>query len=309
MTMQNKTKKILVLVGVKGPKKEVFVKDIEEKVGKDIDIVLAEFSDLYFSISDKNIYVEVNGTPITDFDLVYFRRAGGGFSIVAATLATCLKAKNIKFIDSSWGEIGPLGSKFTSLVKLCAEGLPIIKSIYVRQKQIGKYSQRIAAELGLPLIAKELSMQKGKGVYKIESIAGFAELPPKNSHGSDNQFLFQEYKNLGDEYRVLVLGQKAGVWEKKILTVEGEFRHNVSLGAREEFLPLNKIPADLAKIATDAAIKLNLQIAGVDIAKDKNTGKYYLIEVNRGPGFTYDTSVSPEMDQIAKFLRKETEGK
>ena len=307
--MQNKTKKILVLVGVKGPKKEVFVKDIEEKVGKDIDIVLAEFSDLYFSISDKNIYVEVNGTPITDFDLVYFRRAGGGFSIVAATLATCLKAKNIKFIDSSWGEIGPLGSKFTSLVKLCAEGLPIIKSIYVRQKQIGKYSQRIAAELGLPLIAKELSMQKGKGVYKIESIAGFAELPPKNSHGSDNQFLFQEYKNLGDEYRVLVLGQKAGVWEKKILTVEGEFRHNVSLGAREEFLPLNKIPADLAKIATDAAIKLNLQIAGVDIAKDKNTGKYYLIEVNRGPGFTYDTSVSPEMDQIAKFLRKETEGK
>ena len=307
--MQNKTKKILVLVGVKGPKKEVFVKDIEEKVGKDIDIVLAEFSDLYFSISDKNIYVEVNGTPITDFDLVYFRRAGGGFSIVAATLATCLKAKNIKFIDSSWGEIGPLGSKFTSLVKLCAEGLPIIKSIYVRQKQIGKYSQRIAAELGLPLIAKELSMQKGKGVYKIESIAGFAELPPKNSHGSDNQFLFQEYKNLGDEYRVLVLGQKVGVWEKKILTVEGEFRHNVSLGAREEFLPLNKIPGDLAKIATDAAIKLNLQIAGVDIAMDKNTGKYYLIEVNRGPGFTYDASLSPEMDQIAKFLREEAESK
>jgi D-alanine-D-alanine ligase-like ATP-grasp enzyme len=52
-----------------------------------------------------------------------------------------------------------------------------------------------------------------------------------------------------------------------------------------------------------------LQIAGVDIAEDQNTGKYYLIEVNRGPGFTYDTEVSPEMDQIAKFLKEEAENK
>jgi len=79
------------------------------------------------------------------------------------------------------------------------------------------------------------------------------------------------------------------------------------LGAREEFLDIEKIPDDLAKIAEDAAIKLNLQIAGVDVAADKNTGKYYLIEVNRGPGFTYDTEVSPEMDEIAKFLKEETE--
>lgn len=298
-------KKILILVGIKGPKKEIFVKEISERISGNVEIILAEFSDLYFAISDKSIEVEVGGMPIDNFNLVYFRRAGGGFSIMAATLATCLKAKNIKFIDSSWGEIGPLGSKFTSLVKLSVLGLPIIKSIYVRQKQIENYKERISKELGFPLIAKELSMQKGKGVYKIDSIEGFDNLPEKSLGGSDNQFLFQEYKNLGDEYRVLVLGQKVGVWEKKILTVEGEFRHNVSLGAREEFLPLEEIPEDLAKIATDAAIKLNLQIAGVDIAKDKITGKYYLIEVNRGPGFTYDTEVSPEMDQIAKFLREE----
>jgi glutathione synthase/RimK-type ligase-like ATP-grasp enzyme len=300
-------KKILILVGIKGPKKGIFVTDIASRIGKDVEITLAEFSDLYFSISDHNIYVEIAEVPLTDFDLVYFRRAGGGFSIMAATLATCLKAMGIKFIDSSWEEIGPLGSKFTSLVKLCVEGLPIIKSIYVRQKQIGKYQEKIIEELGLPLIAKELSMQRGKGVYKVESILDFEKLPAKSSTGSDNQFLFQEYKNLGDEYRVLVLGERVGVWEKKTLTVEGEFRHNVSLGAREEFLDLDKIPAILSKIAIDAAVKLNLQIAGVDIAEDKNTGKYYLIEVNRGPGFTYDTKVSPEMDQIAKFLKEETE--
>ena len=148
-----------------------------------------------------------------------------------------------------------------------------------------------------------------KGVFKIDSVEDIANLPLTDSKGRDNQFMFQEYKDLGEEYRVLVLGRKVGVWEKKIVTVAGEFRHNVSLGAREEFMKIEDIPADLAKIAIDAAVKLNLQIAGVDIAVNKNTGKYCLIEVNRGPGFTYDTKVSPEMDQIAKFLREESESK
>jgi glutathione synthase/RimK-type ligase-like ATP-grasp enzyme len=233
-------KKILILVDKIGAKKELFVKHISARVGTDVSITMAKFSDLYFSISDKTITVDINKVPISDFDLVYIRRAGGSFSIIAGTLATCLKAINVKVIDSGWSEIGPLGSKFTSLVKLCAESLPIIKSVYVWQTKIGEESDRIIKDLGLPLIAKELSMQRGNGVFKIESKEGFANLPMKDSRGGDNQFLFQEYKNLGDEYRVLVLGQKVGVWEKKILTVEGEFRHNVSLGAKEEFLPLNK---------------------------------------------------------------------
>lgn len=297
--------KILILVNKLGPNGETFTNHIASRIGKSADISLAQLSDLYFSISKNHIYAEIAGIPVTEYDLVYFRKSGGGFRTVAGTMATCLKAKNVKFIDSSWGEIGPLGSKFTSLVKLSTLGLPIIKSIYVREKQIDKYKRRIANALGFPLVAKELAMQKGKGVYKIDCMEDFAKLPSISAKGSNNQFLFQEFKNLGDEYRILVLGQKVGVWEKKIVTVKGEFRHNVSLGAREEFLDLDKIPEDLANIAVDAARKLNLQIAGVDIAVDKNTGKYYLIEVNRGPGFTYDTKISPEMDQIAKYLLRE----
>lgn len=302
-------KKILILVDKIGEKRELFVKHVTARVGTDVSITLAKFSDLYFSVSDKDLAVEINHIPITDFDLVYFRHVGGKFSVMASTLAICLQVKGIKVIDTAWSEIGPLGSKFTSLVKLGAEGLPIIKTVYVWQTKIPQECERIIKELGLPLVAKELSMQRGKGVFKIESRDDFAKLPLKDSRGGDNQFMFQEYKNLGEEYRVLVLGRKVGVWEKKIVTVKGEFRHNVSLGAREEFMKIEDIPEDLAKIATDASVKLNLQIAGVDIAVNKNTGKYCLIEVNRGPGFTYDTEVSPEMDQIAKFLREESENK
>jgi glutathione synthase/RimK-type ligase-like ATP-grasp enzyme len=299
-------KKILILVDKIGAKKELFTQYIAERLGQEAHITLARFSDLYFEIDDKNIVVKINEVDVIEYDLVYFRRAGDKFSSTASTLAVYLKAKGINFIDKSWAEVGPIGSKFTALMKLSLNHLPIIKSIYVWREEIVNNKDRIIKSLGLPLIAKELSTQRGKGVHKISTIADFDKLPMTDSNGGSNQYLFQKYVELKDEYRLLVLGDHVGVWEKKIISVEGEFRHNVSLGATEEFLKIGDIPTDLEGIAVKGSNALNVQIAGVDIATDKNTGQYYLIEINRGPGFTYDTNISPEMDQLAKYLKKES---
>jgi glutathione synthase/RimK-type ligase-like ATP-grasp enzyme len=298
-------KKILILVDKIGPKKETLAQYVAERLGEKAHITLARFSDLYFEIDNKSSLVLVNDTPVTDYDLIYFRRAGDQFSGVASNLAVYLKAKKVNFIDKSWAEVGPIGSKFTALMKLSLNHLPIIKSIYVWRDEISRNKERIIKKLGLPLIAKELSTQRGKGVIKITKAGDFDSLPMTDSKGGPNQYLFQKYVELKDEYRLLVLGDRVGVWEKKIVTTKGEFRHNVSLGASEEFLKINDIPDNLEKIAVNGAAALNVQIAGVDIATDKTTGEYYLIEINRGPGFTYDTKISPEMDELAKYFGKE----
>lgn len=298
-------KKILILVDKIGEKKESFTRYLVERIGKDASVDLAKFSDLYFIIDDKNTVVEINGIDITSYDFIYFRRAGELFSGVASSLAVYLKEKGVNFIDKSWAEVGPISSKFTALLRLAIKHLPIIKSIYVGREVDSTNRKRIIKELGLPLIAKELSTQRGTGVHKISKESDFDSLSMTDSRGGNNQYLFQKYVNLKDEYRLLVLGDRVGVWEKKIVSTEGEFRHNVSLGATEEFLKIKDIPEDLEKIAVTAAKALNVQIAGVDIAPDVVTGEYYLIEVNRGPGFTYDTKISPEMDELAKYLGKE----
>jgi len=300
-------KKILILVDKIGPKKELFAELVAQRLaGKGIRIVLARFSDLYFEIEPGRITVEIEDIPIRDFDLVYFRRAGDKFSGVAATLACYLRERRIKYIDTSWSEIGPLGSKFTSLLKLAMAGLPVFPTIYVWQTNIEKYQGKIIKKLGFPLVAKELSLQRGKGVHLIESKEDFGKLPLTDSRSGENKYMFQKYVAIKDEYRVLVLGEKAGVWERKIITAKGEFRHNIALGADEEFLPIAKIPDSISKLAVTAASFLSLQIAGVDIAVEKGTGKAFLVEVNRGPGLTYDVKISPEIDEIAKFLGKES---
>jgi glutathione synthase/RimK-type ligase-like ATP-grasp enzyme len=297
-------KKILILVDKIGPKKELFAEEISKRLREDTQIFMARFADLYFEIDGKNLLVEIEDFPITDFDLVYFRRTGNKFSGIASTLAVCLKELKIKFIDSAWSEVGPIGSKITSLIKLAREGLPIFPTIYIWQTNIEKFQDRIIERFGFPLVAKELSIQRGMGVFMIKSKDDLEKLPMKDSRDVDNQFLFQKFSDLKDEYRILVLGDRAAVWEKKNITVPGEFRHNIALGAEEEFLPISKIPKEIAETAVKGARALNLEIAGVDVATEKKTGRVLLIEVNRGPGITYDTKISPEIAEIAKFLGK-----
>lgn len=301
-------KKILILVDKIGPKKELFAELIAQRLaGKGIRIVLARFSDLYFELDKGKITVRIEDMPITDFDLVYFRRTGDKFSALAATLAICLRELGVKFIDTTWESIGPLGSKFTSLVRLSIAGLPTPPTIFCWPTNIDKFSHYIVDKLGLPCVAKELSMQRGKGVFLIKSKEDFNGLPLTDKKGGNNQYMFQKYIDIKDEYRVLVLGEKAGVWERKIITQEGEFRHNIALGADEEFLPINKIPDSIADVAAKGTSTLNLQIAGVDVVVEKGTKKVFLVEVNRGPGLTYDTNTSPEIEEIARYLGKEAE--
>lgn len=298
-------KKILILVDKIGEKKELFSHLISQRLGDGIQLEMARFSDLYFEVWGENVIVEVNQVPITDYSLVYIRRAGDKYSVTAATLALCLNKLKIKYMDSAWIEIGPLGSKYTSLVKLSLAGFPVFPSIYANQSTIGVYPAKIAGRLGLPLVAKELSMQRGKGVYLIKKTEDFKSLPLIDKHGGGNHFLFQKFIDIEREYRLLVLGERVRVWEEKIIAETEEFRHNVALGAIEKFMPIAKLSAEMEKIAVGGAKVLNLQIAGVDIAVEKKTGKIYLIEINRGPGFTYDTGISPEMDELAGYLDRE----
>jgi len=301
-------KKILILVDSIGKKKELFAELIAQRLkDKNIHISLARFSDLYFEISDKDIRIEVEDVPIENFDLVYFRRAGDKFSVLASSLAVCLKELGIKFIDSTWSEIGPIGSKLTSLIRLAQAGLPIFPTIYIWQTNIEKYQDRIIDKFGYPLIAKELFIQRGKGVFLIKSKEDYKKFPLQDKDGTDSKFMFQKFIRIKDEYRVLVLGSKAAVWERKVITEKGEFRHNIALGAVEEFMPIDKIPNQIAEVAVNGSKALNLQVAGVDVAVEDKTGKVWLVEVNRGPGITYDTKISPEMAEIAEYLGSEVD--
>jgi glutathione synthase/RimK-type ligase-like ATP-grasp enzyme len=216
-------------------------------------------------------------------------------------MAIYLAYKGIKYFDTTYREVGPMGSKLASFLKMAYAGLPVIPSYYCHRSAVTLKQEAIVVELELPLVAKEISSQRGEGVFLVNKREDFVEVV--NIH-PDKNFIFQKYVPTTEEYRVLVLGQTIGAFERKTPTAAGEFRSNVCLGATEEFMDISTIPEDFKQISLKAAKVLGIEVAGVDLLIDKN-GKPWILEVNRGPGLTYEDPASPELKNLAKFFVQE----
>lgn len=300
-------KKILILSSKIHSKNQKFV-DLVAKNFKDAStrISVEKIESIYLSVSQGGISLEIGGRAAKSFDLIYLRGIIGGDIFNATLVAICLRALGIRYFDALYSEAGPHRTKLGSLALLASRGIPVPKTVFFADGLYAKHFSKLSKDLGTPFVAKEMSLQRGKGVHLIESLKDLRALPKRSKAGSLNDYFFQEFIDKDHEYRILTLGGGVGVWEEKVRTGVEEFRNNVALGAKEIFLDAGRIPKRLAKVAVGSAKVLGIGVAGVDVMTEKSTGKVYVLEVNRGPGLTYDEKISPEFSTIAKFLEKET---
>jgi glutathione synthase/RimK-type ligase-like ATP-grasp enzyme len=306
--MINQNKHILILADAS----RVMTRSFVELVGKNFKnentkIELGLFDDLTFAFGDGQLSVQLKGKDITEYDLVYIRKAGSDYSILATSLALCLNFLHVPFFDSLHGVFGGRSNKLTSLLRLATQGIIIPKTMYICKVDSESEYDHIAGTLGVPFIAKDMSLQRGVGVFLISSIEDLQKLPKISGQNNSSPYIFQQLIQKEHEYRMLVLKDKVGVWEEKIATAEGEFRNNVALGAREVFLDVKDMPQEMHDLAVDAAQALGIEVAGVDIVVERSTGKLFVLEGNRGPGLTYDESISYEFKALAEFFEREVQ--
>ena len=284
-------------------KKKMFVKLINKHLGGRGKCILSDYKDIFLQFGGKNFQFKVNGADYTNYKLVYFRRASEDFSFMANSLAIFFEYLRIKFFDTHFSQIGAKSDKLAQLARLYTNNIGIPETIYFSSLNMDKYSDKVIEILGLPLVAKSIDKQRGLGVFLINNIDDFSKLVIEKDRVI-NPYFFQKLINKKKEYRVLVLGGDVGVWEEKIASTKNEFRNNVSLGAKEIFLNVHNIPSYIKNIALYASSTLGLEISGVDIITEKNTDKTFILEVNKGPGLTYDERKSPEFNALASFFAK-----
>lgn len=299
--------KILVLFSKTGKKSALFSTLISKHLSEKTTLVVKDYSDVVATVSKNTSSMTIGGEDVRNFDLVVIRISGKKIEL-AGTVASILQKTGVKFLDTGYANMGIRGTKFSALADLSHNGIPLPKTIYLGNNTYTQADFRsLSKELTLPFIAKDTAHQRGIGVHLIRSAEDLLQLSSEDEEAG--QYMFQELIHKEKEYRLLVLGDTVGVWEEKINNNEDEFRNNVSLGAEEIFLPIGDVPSEMSSLSIKAAQTRDLQIAGVDVMIEKDTGKIYLIEVNRGPGLTYDENVSPEFKALASFLEREARDK
>lgn len=302
-------KKILILASKRSEKKEKLISYLEKYFDKKAEVVLGLFSDITFEIEGGRVLVEIDGRNINDFDLVYFRNTSG-FQAMAAALSIYLESTKVKFFDKSHISGSFMGDKFTSLMRLAVNGLPIVPSFLCWKEAIKKTKKRIVKKFGFPVVAKEVTTQRMQSIYLLKTLKDFDKLPDKTKNGNSARYLFQKFVHFDKEFRLLVLGDTIGIIHTK--TVRDNTGFKLGYQNMDEFPEFLDIP-DVSKVIKDTAIKaakvLRIQIAGVDICRERETGRVFVFEVNRGPGIDYDTEVSQELSKIAEFFKNQLKTK
>ncbi len=295
-------KKILILTGKINKGHEYLAKFIGEQ-SNTTKVSLKEIREINFLVEGNNIQVFIGKENIKDFDLVFFRRIGDANIYLAGSLIVYLNSINKPFIDKGLGVTAIRGDKLTNYIRLAVADLPIIKSVYYYLHDIDSNKDKIVEDLGFPIIAKDIHQHYSKGIYVIKKTGDFNSLIDLNSKEMGKSFLLQKFVNIEAEYRIIVLGGEAISAQKMVRDLSGT-RAKIDFERKEEYVKLNSIPNEALEITAKAAKALDIQVAGVDIAKD-TAGNWWLLEVNRGPALTYDTNISPEVIEISKYINSQ----
>lgn len=290
--------KILVLVDKKSSSKKKLVRYLNSHSKNKYKAFLHSFTDLLFDIKIGKVKIKVKNTDITNFNLVFVRRAGKYVRFMGA-ISKYLDYKKIKFVDPAFREIGMSMDKVSSALRLAIKRVPVPETIFCFRESVNLNKKRIIKALGLPIIAKAILSQRNQDIYILKVEEDFEKLLKK----SKKQFIFQKFMKIDREYRFLIMGEKVMVLEQK----DKRNYENLKvcyqdLNSPSVFLDLDCATQDANRIALRSAKILGLDIAGVDLAIEKESNKNFIIEVNKGPGIEPDAKKSPELKAFSDYL-------
>lgn len=280
------SRKILILTG--GPKKKL---DLFDEVSRELEVGLktASFYDIEYIFQEKNkeFKLRLNGQDIADFDLIYIRMVGKRLED-ATLVVNYARQKKIRIVDRVYENsifVPSTISKAMEMKKLIESGIPLPETYFASLHMIKDKAREI---LGFPYVLKSTSGRKAREVWKIDNEADFEaifdELREKEKQGM--RFFAQKMVRASLRIRVLVVGGKVigaitrpTKWRKLWVDIQN--------GGNSEGLKqaLNPVPKKYSELSIKSANAAELDIAGIDILEEDETGELFVIEANAAPSW------------------------
>lgn len=173
------------------------------------------------------------------------------------------------------------------------------------------YKEEILSQLLFPCIIKPNTCGSSIGISKVNQIKNF-DIALKKAFQQDNQVLVEEWVE-GREFSVGIYKVNGKL---KILPITEiicpneffDFDAKYSVGVAKEITPAKLSEKEVLmvnKIAEAIYKKLNCKgIIRIDFFLEKNTGKFYFIEINTVPGQTDTSIITQQVEAVDMNLSK-----
>ena len=260
-------------------------KEEAEKAGHEIYVAQVEGAFIGFHEGVYKIYNQDDkkGFVIDRENTVAFVRGSVRLKKSYLDLLSRLEKTGVTMVNSR--EVVEISSdKYRTYVKLQDFGLTQPRTALIPNKD-GWRQAFDSIDLKYPCIMKTLEGSKGIGVLFIESERQMDSLVQLlHSQNEDIDLLLQEYIKTDGDIRVIILGGKV-IASMKREVIKGDFRSNISQGAKAKEYPLTELEVEQCLLAAKA---IDGSWTAVDFIPSKNPKKEppYILEVNHSPGTT-----------------------
>lgn len=295
-------KKVLLLYRAQPaskPKAINFAKKIDELVGSDITVATAEIGELLFEVGTNYAHIThpAQKLDVKDFDVVIIRHIGALDAEAHAVAVYCRKY-GITCVDSYLDRI--IDDKLSAAYEHWLAGANLPRTFYGPIEEVAKQ----VSKLGGKAILKDNRGHKGKLNFVVTSAGEVLEIARANE---GVRFVLQEFIPNDGDYRVLVFNYKP-VLAIKRMAGTGSHLNNTSQGGLAELVPLEKLDPQIIDMAVKVSRAEGLEVSGVDAIVDKNTGRFYILEVNHAPQISSGSFPEEKAVAYAKFVEELANG-
>jgi ribosomal protein S6--L-glutamate ligase len=259
--------------------KERFVEEAKE-LGVELKPIKYEELGVKQEGGDWQVYHK--GLALKGFDLYYFRAVGSELEW-SKLLTLYAKKEGIPVVDEYLMTHGAL-RRFKAVSGVMMEEMGVS---YPKTEFVGKQEDLISElkNWQLPVVVKiSQGGRHGMGTFWVRNEQDMDELTEKAVDKDGKQargYLVQPYIPNDGDYRLFVVGYKT-LGGFKRMPKEEKVVMNKSVG---KSVGLDEVPVDVMEEAEKACKALGVEVAGVDLVKDKRDGKVYVIEVNEAPQY------------------------
>jgi glutathione synthase/RimK-type ligase-like ATP-grasp enzyme len=278
-----------------------FCGELNEQLQQEVQCTHSVYDNFILSIhnSKPHFYERTSGTPLESYDLVYFMTYYK-HEEVASAMADYLTAKQVDFIDKEVATYHAK-SKVTELTKLGLNDLAVPDTLSITRTPLAELYSMVVETFGLPFILKSATAARGRNNYLINSEKEFHKVvkEPKD----ELEYIAQRFIPNDGDIRVLVFDKRIYLALKRTAPDSSTHLTNTSVGGKAALLQIDELDSEVKTLALRAAAVMNRQVSGVDLLQDRETKKWYVLEVNNAPQIASGAFPDEKSRAFSAFLR------
>lgn len=281
-----------------------------DEVGQlaDTNIIVASYRDLSYEIqADGEPRIALpDGTDIATMRLVYFKSYHSHVEY-ANTIARYLNYRHVHFIDREL-DVTVARSKISASFALAVEHIPVPPMYLESNEFAGQTYRGIASRIGEKFVLKEPFSDRGNNNFLVSDQVTYDEAM-RRLEGAQS-VVVQRYIENDGFYRVLVMGREvAQVIYRASVDHDDPLKQHLNKphgSANATELDPSDYDSEMVTMCIRAALALKRNVAGVDVMRDRQTGQWYVMEVNNNPVMIKGINVKHKQQALATLLKKES---